>query len=170
MKTTRLFALAALLLASSCSKEGDGTAANGQQELRLTSAIEAATRGNVQSTEIVPGEKVRVGVMDAEAEDLDLLYDCELTAQAGGALTGETMYFPQSGNGVIVIATHGQLNEEQSTFTVAADQSEGGGVQTMCIPTCSSPCRPHSARRTPWRLNSTTCSPSWNSKSRRAPA
>ena len=59
----------------------------GAPELRLASGIEVMTRGDVQSTEIVPGETVHAWVFDAR--NGEALYNAVgLTAQAGGALSG----------------------------------------------------------------------------------
>ena len=138
MKTSGILlaALGALSL-TACSKEGDGTAAAGAQELRLRSGIEAVTRGSVQSTAIVADETVYAWVADAVTGD-DLYNALVLKAQADGALSGTTpMYFPKTGNGVNVAALHGQLRmvmslttamPESLAFTVADDQSEGGGT------------------------------------------
>lgn len=137
MKKTVLFAAAALVLAA-CNKEEQGPAAAGRTELRLASGIEAATRGEVQSTSLVEGETVYVWVSDAGTDGA--LYNAtELTAGQSGALAGTTpMYFPQTGNEVNIRALHGSFAEGTFAadapfpasvgFTVAADQHEAGGA------------------------------------------
>ena len=109
---SRILILAAMMttglaMTTGCSKEKSVTA-NKQMELRLTSTIELtrAASPNTQATQIVPGEKVQAWITD-EGTDLPL-YAVELTAAEGGGLNGtDPMYFPQTGNGVKIIALHG---------------------------------------------------------------
>lgn len=137
MKRTILLACAVLALGA-CSKEENGdTTANGRTALRLTSGIEATTRGDVQNTGIVAGETVYAWVSDAGTSG-PLYNAVQLTAQAGGGLAGSTpMYFPQTGNAVNIRALHGTfaagaIEAGQTAFPasvcfeVAADQSAGG--------------------------------------------
>ena len=123
-----------------CSKEENGgTTTDGRTALRLTSGIEAVTRGDMQNTEIAANETVWAWVSDAGKSDVDAaLYNAvQLTAQAGGGLAGTTpMYFPQTGNAVNIRALHGTfaagaIEAGQTAFPasvgfeVAADQSAG---------------------------------------------
>ena len=140
MKRTILLACAVLALGACSKEENGGTTADGRTALRLTSGIEATTRGEVQNTEIVAGETVYAWVSDAGKSGTDAaLYNAEeLTAQAGGGLAGSTsMYFPQTGNAVNIRALHGTfaagaIEADQTAFPasvgfeVAADQSAGG--------------------------------------------
>ncbi len=131
-----LAASAALILAG-CSKTESGPQ-DGRTELRLTSAIEMTRAGspNTQATQIAPGEKVTVWVTDGG--DGASLYARELTAGDDGALTGATMYYPQTGNGVKITALHGdftlsgdEIPESMPSsidFSVSADQSAAGGA------------------------------------------
>lgn len=142
MKRTILLACAVLALGACSKEENGGTTADGRTALRLTSGIEATTRGEVQDTEIAAGETVYAWVSDAGKSGADAaLYNAEkLTAQAGGGLAGTTpMYFPQTGNAVNIRALHGTFAagaiEAGETafpasvgFTVAEDQSEAGGA------------------------------------------
>lgn len=139
MKRTILLACAVLALGACSKEENGGTTADGRTALRLTSGIEATTRGEVQDTEIAAGETVYAWVSDAGKSGADAaLYNAEeLTAQAGGGLTGSTsMYFPQTGNAVNIRALHGTfaagaIEAGQTAFPasvgfeVAADQSAG---------------------------------------------
>lgn len=133
------FAICVLALSAlaSCAKEERMGGTEGAPELRLASGIEVMTRGDVQSTEIVPGETVHAWVFDAG--NGEALYNAVgLTAQAGGALSGEPMYFPRTGHAVHVRALHGRFAEgapvapgtafpkEGIGFEVAVDQSRGG--------------------------------------------
>lgn len=137
MRRTILLACAVLALGACSKEEQGGTSADGRTELRLTSGIEAATRGDVQNTEIAAGEKVYAWVSDAGTKAA--LYNAEeLTAQAGGGLAGSTpMYFPQTRGDVNIRALHGTfaagaIEAGQTAFpasvgfTVAEDQSAGG--------------------------------------------
>ena len=109
---------------------------DGRQELRLTSGIEAVTRGNIQNTEIEQGETVCAWVSDAVT--LAACYDAvELTVGSRGALNGESMYFPQTGNAVDIRALHGRFDPAGGSgepgfpaeigFTVAPDQRAADG-------------------------------------------
>ncbi len=135
MKRTILGACALLVL-SACSKDENGGMPDGRTELRLASGIEAVTRGDVQNDKIENDETVWAWVSDADKSGMEAaLYNAvQLTAQAGGGLTGTTpMYFPQTGNDVNIRALHGKFTEtftEGTTtfpasvnFTVAEDQS-----------------------------------------------
>lgn len=138
MKKVILFSLAALMLAA-CSQEENGGTMTGQQELRLTSSLEDATRGDVQSEQIVENETVwawvsHVGKSGPEAT----LYNAvKLTAIAGGSFSSTKMYFPEADAKVDIRALHGTFADaafevgttafpESIGFTVAGDQSKGG--------------------------------------------
>ncbi|WP_018667068.1 fimbrillin family protein [Bacteroides gallinarum] len=123
MKATNyiLFAAAAIALAA-CSNDGlPGDDPNAPVEIRLTGGLEVQTRTlHNLDTQLKPGEQVHVWVDDAgNVADKELYKDRELTAGDDGALTGETMYFPQTGNAVNIYAIHGNFGE-------ATDWSEGG--------------------------------------------
>ena len=138
MNKITLCLLAALILAA-CSKE-EAPGLDMRQELRLTSGIEAVTRGDVQNTQIVANEKVWAWVSDAHKGTA--LYNAEqLTVGTNGELTGTTeMYFPQTGTAVLIRALHGTLSSPANIvagttafptafgFTVAANQSAGGAA------------------------------------------
>lgn len=126
MNRIALCSLAALMLAA-CSKE-EAPGLDGRQELRLTSGIEAVTRGDVQNTQIVVNEKVWAWVSDAG--NGAALYNAEqLTVGANGALTGTTaMYFPQTGNAVNIRALHGTFTETFSEGETAFPASIGFAV------------------------------------------
>lgn len=123
MKATNyiLFAAAAIALAA-CSNDGlPGDDPNAPVEIRLTGGLEVQTRTSHDLDMMLkPGEQVHVWVDDAgNVVDKELYKDRELTAGDDGALTGETMYFPQTGNAVNIYAIHGNFGE-------ATDWSEGG--------------------------------------------
>lgn len=138
MNKITLCLLAALILAA-CSKE-EVPGFDMRQKLRLTSGIEAVTRADVQNTQIVANEKVWAWVSDAHKGTA--LYNAEqLTVGTNGELTGTTeMYFPQTGNAVLIRALHGTLSSPANIvagttafptafgFTVAANQSAGGAA------------------------------------------
>ena len=139
MKRTILLACAVLMLGACSKEENGGTTTDGRTALRLTSGIEAVTRGDMQNTEIAANETVWAWVSDAGKSGADAaLYNAvQLTAQAGGGLAGTTpMYFPQTGNAVNIRALHGTfaagaIEAGQTAFPasvgfeVAADQSAG---------------------------------------------
>lgn len=123
MKATNyiLFAAAAIALAA-CSNDGlPGDDPNAPVEIRLTGGLEVQTRTSHNlDTQLKNGEQVHVWVDDAgNVADKELYKDRELTAGESGSLTGETMYFPQTGNAVNIYAIHGNFGE-------ATDWSEGG--------------------------------------------
>lgn len=123
MKATNyiLFAAAAIALAA-CSNDGlPGDDPNTPVEIRLTGGLEVQTRTSHNlDTQLKAGEQVHVWVDDAgNVPDKELYKDRELMAGDNGVLTGETMYFPQTGNAVNIYAIHGNFGE-------ATDWSEGG--------------------------------------------
>lgn len=123
MKATNyiLFAAAAIALAA-CSNDGlPGDDPNAPVEIRLTGGLEVQTRTSHDLDMMLkPGKQVHVWVDDAgNVVDKELYKARELTAGDDGALTGETMYFPQTGNAVNIYAIHGNFGE-------ATDWSEGG--------------------------------------------
>ncbi|WP_308757155.1 fimbrillin family protein [uncultured Bacteroides sp.] len=123
MKATNyiLFAAAAIALAACSNDELPTDAPNAPVEIRLTSGLEVQTRTSHNlDTQLKPGEQVHVWVDDAgNVADKELYKDRELAAGDDGALTGETMYFPQTGNAVNIYAIHGNFGED-------TDWSEGG--------------------------------------------
>lgn len=138
MKATNyiLFAAAAIALAA-CSNDGlPGDDPNVPVEIRLTSGLEVQTRTSHNLDMMLkPGEQVHVWVDDA-GNMAELYKDRELTAGDNGALTGETMYFPQTGNAVNIYAIHGNFEEDtdwtggdfwatEITHTVAQNQKSG---------------------------------------------
>lgn len=123
MKATNyiLFAAAAIALAA-CSNDGlPGDDPNAPVEIRLTGGLEVQTRTSHNlDTQLKNGEQVHVWVDNAgNVANKELYKDRELTAGESGALTGETMYFPQTGNAVDIYAIHGN-------FDAYEDWSSGG--------------------------------------------
>ena len=132
-----LFAAAALMLAA-CSNDGlPGDDPNAPVEIRLTGGLEVQTRTSHNlDTQLKDGEQVHVWVDDAGVADKELYKDKRLTAQGNGSLTGETMYFPQTGNAVNIYAIHGNFGEntdwtgsgfwgERTTHKVEQNQKTG---------------------------------------------
>lgn len=132
MKATNyiLFAATALMLAACSNDENLDT--NAPVELRLTSSLDVQTRATHNlDTQLKNGEQVHVWVDDA-ITDGSLYANNILTAGANGALTGsETMYFPETGNGVDIYAIHGNFAPDadftnfwgaEQTHSVAQDQ------------------------------------------------
>lgn len=107
---TKLFmtiAVAATLL-TACNNDNEMDNWNG--EIRLSSGIEVQTRAFTpsQSTKITDGEVVSVWVNDATTSDA--LYNAwQLTANSNN-FTGESMFFPQTGNKVNISAMHGSFS------------------------------------------------------------
>lgn len=109
-----LFAAAALMLAA-CSNDGlPGDDPNAPVEIRLTGGLEVQTRTSHNlDMQLKAGEQVHVWVDDAgNVANKELYKDRELTAGDKGALTGETMYFPQTGNAVDIYALHGNFGAD----------------------------------------------------------
>lgn len=114
MKHLFILATAAFALASCSNNE---TVENdGPVELRLTSGIEVQARSNTQSTEILAGEKVYAWLDEVPVSGTATAFfnAWNLTAGASGALNGNPMFFPESGNGVNIYALHGNFS---ATFT-----------------------------------------------------
>lgn len=140
MKATNciLFAAAALMLAACSNEDLPGNDPNAPVEIRLTGGLEVQTRTSHNlDTQLKNGEQVHVWVDDAgNVADKELYKDKELTAESNGALTGETMYFPQTGNAVDIYALHGNFGAdtdwaesgfwgESITHKVEQDQKTG---------------------------------------------
>lgn len=127
MKATNyiLFAAAAIALAACSNDELPTDDLNAPVEIRLTSGLDVQTRASHDlDTQLKNGEQVRVWVDDAKDIQPDVrvenLYkDRKLTAGENHTLTGETMYFPQTGNAVNIYAIHGN-------FDAYEDWSSGG--------------------------------------------
>lgn len=115
-------AATALILAG-CSNDENGMD-NGLVELRLTSGVTAQTRAYTptQSTMISSGEKVSVWVDDAGTTTSPLYNAVELTADGSNHFTGQTMYFPKTGNKIDIYAVHGNFT---SAFTSRSDFPNG---------------------------------------------
>ncbi|WP_455634868.1 fimbrillin family protein [Parabacteroides sp.] len=132
MRKNLAWALLAALSLTACEKEGDTD--NGPVELRLSSGIEVqtkATHGLDQAFK--KDETIHVWVDDAKDVQTEVakeyLYENnELTVGETGALTGSSMYFPQTGNKVNIYALHtnatwtGDAYLSKFTHTVASDQ------------------------------------------------
>lgn len=109
MKKTFILTMAvASIILAGCSKSDDVTPDNGSVKIQLTSSVAVPTRANTQNEQIANGEKVSTWVDDAITTTA-LYKALELTADSSGAFAGETMYFPQSGNGVNIYAIHGNF-------------------------------------------------------------
>lgn len=132
------FAATALVLAACSNDELPTDDPNTPVEIRLTSGIEVQTRASHNlDTQLKNGEQVHVWVDDAgNVVDKELYKDRELTAGENHTLTGETMYFPQTGNAVNIYAIHGNFGEatdwtegvfwgEEITHTVEQNQKTG---------------------------------------------
>lgn len=133
MKTKAFMAMAVLaLVAAGCNNDETD---NWNGEIRLTSGLEVQTRTSHNLDMFLKaGELVHVWVDDAgNVANKELYKDRELTAVDNGALTGETMYFPQTGNAVNIYAIHGNFGEDtdwtesgfwatEITHTVAQNQ------------------------------------------------
>lgn len=112
MKTKAFMAMAVLaLVAMGCNNDETD---NWNGEIRLTSGLEVQTRTSHNLDMFLKtGELVHVWVDDAgNVANTELYKDKELTARDNGFLTGETMYFPQTGNAVNIYAIHGNFGED----------------------------------------------------------
>lgn len=133
MKNYILLAAAALMLGA-CGNDENLDNLNGPVELRLTSGLEVQTRNSHNLDQLLKnGEQVHVWVDDAKTDE-ELYADNTLTAGEQGALTGgNTMYFPETGNGVDIYAIHGNWGSTaltgfwgtEQTHTMAQDQRTG---------------------------------------------
>lgn len=134
MKNYILLTAAALMLAACSNDENLDT--NAPVELRLTSGLEVLTRTtHGLDTQLKNGEQVHVWVDDA-ITDKELYPNNILTAGDQGVLTGsETMYFPETGNGVDIYAIHGNFPQDadftnfwdtEQTHSVEQDQKSSG--------------------------------------------
>lgn len=133
MKNYILLAAAALMLGA-CGNDENLDNLNGPVELRLTSGLEVQTRNSHNLDQLLKnGEQVHVWVDDAKTDE-ELYADNTLTAGEQGALTGgNTMYFPETGNGVDIYAIHGNWGSTaltgfwgtELTHSVAQDQRTG---------------------------------------------
>ena len=138
-------AAAAFMLAS-CGNEENEVKESWNGEIRLSSSIEAQTRATHDLDKVLGvGESVHVWVDDSKSPDAgitteNLYKNNVLTVGDAGALSGETMYFPQSGNTVNIYALHtnatltGDEFPGELTHTVAQDQKKatataGAGYQ-----------------------------------------
>lgn len=122
MKVKNYILFAAALILAACSNDELPTDdPNAPVEIRLTGGLEVQTRTSHDLDMILKrGEQVHVWVDDAgNVANKELYKDRELTAGENGALTGETMYFPQTGNAVDIYAIHGNFEE-------ATDWTGGG--------------------------------------------
>lgn len=108
MKKNIAWVFLAALSLTACEKDAD----SGPVELRLTSGIEVQTKaGHSLDEAFKAGDNVYVWVDDAkdaqtEVTKENLYVAKEMTVQSGGALTGDAMYFPQTGNKVNIYAFH----------------------------------------------------------------
>lgn len=108
MKKNIAWVFLAALSLTACEKDAD----SGPVELRLTSGIEVQTKaGHGLDEAFRAGDNVYVWVDDAkdtqtEVTKENLYVAKEMTVQSGGALTGDAMYFPQTGNKVNIYAFH----------------------------------------------------------------
>lgn len=138
-------AAAAFMLAS-CGNEENEVKESWNGEIRLSSSIEAQTRATHGLDKVLKaGESVHVWIDDSKSPNADIttenLYKNKvLTVGNDGALSGDAMYFPQSGNTVNIYALHtnttltGDEFPGELTHTVAQDQkfataTAGAGYQ-----------------------------------------
>lgn len=138
--------VAAAFMLASCGNEENEVKESWNGEIRLSSSIEAQTRATHGLDQVLGvGESVHVWIDDSKSPNADIttesLYKNNvLTVGDAGALSGETMYFPQSGNTVNIYALHtnatltGDEFPGELTHTVAQDQkaataTAGGGYQ-----------------------------------------
>ena len=138
-------AAAAFMLAS-CGNEENEVKESWNGEIRLSSSIEAQTRATHGLDKVLGvGESVHVWVDDSKSPDAgitteNLYKNNVLTVGDAGALSGDAMYFPQSGNTVNIYALHtnatltGDEFPGELTHTVAQDQkaataTAGAGYQ-----------------------------------------
>ena len=114
-KLVALSMAAVALAIAGCSNDENLTDndPNAPVEIRLTGGLEVQTRApHGLDMLLKAGEQVHVWVDDAGVANKELYKDRELTAVDNGALTGETMYFPQTGNAVNIYAIHGNFGED----------------------------------------------------------
>lgn len=113
MKAKNYILFAAALILAACSNDELPTDdPNAPVEIRLTGGLEVQTRTTHDLDMMLKrGEQVHVWVDDA-GNMAELYKDRELTAGENGILTGETMYFPQTGNAVDIYAIHGNFGED----------------------------------------------------------
>lgn len=138
--------VAAAFMLASCGNEENEVKESWNGEIRLSSSIEAQTRATHELDQVLGvDESVHVWVDDSKSPDADIttenLYKNKvLTVGDAGALSGDAMYFPQSGNTVNIYALHtnatltGDEFPGELTHTVAQDQkvataTAGAGYQ-----------------------------------------
>ena len=129
MKKTKLFGWVLMALASfsACTNDAEEVLAQ-ESEIKLTSEITPSrvTNQELQSTQIVPGQKVGVTITGAKSEHKNVAW----TAGENGVLTntGDAVYY---GNDQATITAYHPFNanwtSESHTFTVATDQSTNNG-------------------------------------------
>lgn len=148
MKAKLLMTMAAAtMLLAGCGNDENESVNCGPVKLRLTSGVEVQTRAtHDMDTQLPDNEQIHVWVDDAKDTQLivgkENLYENNmLTADGNGNLTGDPMYFPQTGNAVNIYALHTNATLSGKTFpttklthTVAADQrssvtTTGAGYQ-----------------------------------------
>lgn len=126
MKKTKLFGWALMALASfsACTNDAEEVLAQ-ENEIKLTSEITPSrvTNQELQSTQIVPGQKVGVTITGAKSEHKNVAW----TAGEDGVLTNteDAVYY---GDGTATItAYHPYASSGSSYFSVKTDQSSNSG-------------------------------------------
>lgn len=132
MKKYFFFAAVASLMLTACYNDTDDVVVIDNGELRLSTNNVGVTRATVQNdqlTQFANGESIDFFINESGGSGTTYAQPTTLTANGSGGLTGVTLFWPTSGNGVTIYGVYpsGKATAADATsvtFSVAADQSD----------------------------------------------